>query len=454
MTTLPVRLHSPVATTEGVRRSGRHSRRAERRIVLTADLVAAAAAAFVARDPYLVLGMLVATFAWRMQGLYGRRFSLSILDDLGQLLLGGVWGVTVLLLLGEPPASAVGMLAGFVAAAVVARAVAYRTVLHWRVTGRVRHPALVIGAGSNGVSLTRRIADHPHTGLDPIGFLDDVPPEGVLPLPLLGRPTELASVVAEYDITDVIVAYGRMPTAELVSVLRTCHRLDVQIYVIPRLFEMHRFGTGTDHVWGLPLVPLRQPLTNTWAWRVKRLIDILVSGLALVFLAPVLAAVALLVRWDLGPGVIFEQKRVGLDGGAFVVRKFRSMKHLPQGIDSPWAVNDEQRFGRVGGFIRRYSLDEIPQLWNVFTGDMSLVGPRPERPQYVDQFSVEFPRYGDRHRVPVGLTGLAAVEGLRGDTSIEDRAYWDNVYIENWSLWLDLKILVRTVAAVLRGTGG
>jgi lipopolysaccharide/colanic/teichoic acid biosynthesis glycosyltransferase len=217
---------------------------------------------------------------------------------------------------------------------------------------------------------------------------------------------------------------------------------------------MSQLTPGTDNIWGLPLVPLRQPITHTWSRRAKRLIDIVVSGLMLLFLAPLMAAVALAVRWDLGPGVIFKQERIGLDGHAFTVRKFRSMKHLPDGETSPWSVKDDRRFGRVGLFIRRFSLDEVPQLFNVFLGDMSLVGPRPERPEFADQFAVEFPRYGDRHRVKVGLTGLAAVEGLRGDTSIEDRAYFDNLYIENWSLWLDTKILVRTFVTVLRGTGG
>lgn len=454
MTTLPMRLHSSTTTVDESTSMRRYSRKAERRVVVVADLVAGAVAAMVVRDPWVLVVMAVAGAYWRTQGLYGRRYALSILDDMGALAMGGLWGVLVLMLLGQSPRDALVPMLAYVGVALVTRAVAYRTVLRWRATGLVRHPAVVIGAGQNGVSLTRRIVDHPHTGLDPVGFLDDVPPEGSLPLPLLGRPTQLASVVAEYDVTDVIVAYGRIPTAELVSVLRTCHTLDVQIYVVPRLFEMFRMGVGGDHVWGLPLVPVRQPITRTWAWRVKRAADVVVSGFALLLLAPVMAVVALLVRWDLGPGVIFEQMRVGLDGRPFTVRKFRSMKHIPADVDSPWSVTDRDRFGRVGRAIRRYSLDEIPQLWNVFVGDMSLVGPRPERPQYVDQFSVEFPRYGDRHRVPVGLTGLAAVEGLRGDTSIEDRAYWDNLYIENWSLWLDFKILVRTVVAVLRGTGG
>jgi lipopolysaccharide/colanic/teichoic acid biosynthesis glycosyltransferase len=135
------------------------------------------------------------------------------------------------------------------------------------------------------------------------------------------------------------------------------------------------------------------------------------------------------------------------------VLKFRSMRPTAPGEAASWSAERDPRVGRVGAFIRRYSLDELPQLVNVVKGDMSLVGPRPERPEYVLAFSERYPRYGDRHRVPAGMTGLAAVEGLRGDTSIEDRAYFDNVYIENWSLWLDVKILVRTFVSVVRGTG-
>lgn len=451
MTTM--RLDAATTLVPGQTAVRQYSRLAARRVVVVADLSAVALTLAVTRSPLVLVALVVAVGYWRWQGLYGRRYSMSILDDLGALLVGGVWGLTALVLVGMPPAQAVLPVALFVGSDVVFRATAYHAVIRWRVTGRLQHPVVVIGAGINGVSLVKRIVDHPRTGLNPIGFLDDLPPEGELPVPVLGRPTELADIVAEHGVTDVIVAYGRMPTGELVSVLRTCHQLDVQIYVIPRLFEMHRLSAGSDHVWGLPLVPLRQTIARTWSRRVKRVVDILVSGLLLLLLTPIMAVLATIVRWDLGPGVIFRQLRVGLDGEAFTVRKFRSMKDIADAEASPWAVTDTERFGRVGRFIRTYSLDEIPQLWNVFKGDMSLVGPRPERPHYVDQFSSEFRRYGDRHRVPVGLTGLAAVEGLRGDTSIEDRAYWDNLYIENWSLWLDAKIMVRTAVAVVRGTG-
>jgi lipopolysaccharide/colanic/teichoic acid biosynthesis glycosyltransferase len=152
--------------------------------------------------------------------------------------------------------------------------------------------------------------------------------------------------------------------------------------------------------------------------------------------------------------VLFKQLRVGIDGRGFELLKFRSMKPATDlESETKWNIGDDERVGRVGRFLRRSSLDELPQLWNILRGDMTLVGPRPERPHFVAQFTESHPRYTARHRVPAGLTGWAQVHGLRGDTSIEDRARFDNFYIENWSLWLDVKIIFWTVAQIVRGTG-
>jgi lipopolysaccharide/colanic/teichoic acid biosynthesis glycosyltransferase len=188
-----------------------------------------------------------------------------------------------------------------------------------------------------------------------------------------------------------------------------------------------------------------------FTWRVKRAFDVVLATTALLLAAPVAIAVAMAVRLELGSGIIFRQTRIGLQGRPFKLMKFRSVRPSPV-TPGLWTI-PEDTIGPVGRFIRHYSLDEIPQLVNVIRGDMSLVGPRPERPEYVQQFCADVPVYVHRHRVPVGMTGLAAVNGLRGDTSIEDRAQFDNWYIDNWSLWLDIKILIRTVDAVLRGTG-
>jgi lipopolysaccharide/colanic/teichoic acid biosynthesis glycosyltransferase len=179
-----------------------------------------------------------------------------------------------------------------------------------------------------------------------------------------------------------------------------------------------------------------------------------VAAVGIVVLAPVLAACALAVRWELGADVLFRQERVGLDGQRFELLKFRSLRPETANESSTrWSIASDHRVGPVGRFLRRTSLDELPQLWNVLRGEMSLVGPRPERPHFVAAFEATYPQYPARHRVPSGLTGWAQVHGLRGDTSIADRARFDNFYIENWSLWLDLKILLRTFTSVLGGRG-
>jgi len=182
--------------------------------------------------------------------------------------------------------------------------------------------------------------------------------------------------------------------------------------------------------------------------------DVCVAGFALLLLTPVLLLVTLAVRLDGGPGVLFRQERIGVDGRQFAVLKFRSLRPATEAESATtWTVADDPRLSPIGRFLRKTSLDELPQLYNILRGDMSLVGPRPERPHFVDQFRNLYPSYEARHRVPSGLTGWAQVHGLCGNTSIPDRARFDNYYIENWSLWLDAKILLRTVGSVVRGDG-
>lgn len=436
-------------------RSRRTKLSLDRLTLVGADVVSLGTLVALTMSLKVGLAAAAAMLVWQIRGLYSRRFALSVLDDLPSIALGAVTALIVLAVPPWPgPAANAATTLGLFCVAVIGRAVSYRVILRLRSSGRIRYPAVVLGAGETALSLVRRIQDHPETGLRPVGFLDQSPITDDLPAPLLGEVEDIIRVVCRDDISDVIVAYGGVSSADLVEVLRRCDRLAVEIHVVPRLFEMHGLGVGTDQIWGVPLTRVRRRTVGGLSWRLKRVLDVLLSGVSLLLLSPVLVAVALAVRAELGPGVLFRQLRIGLDGHAFTVRKFRSMKHLPAGADSPWSVSGDDRLGKVGRFIRRYSLDELPQLFDVFVGNMSLVGPRPERPEYVERFCEEVPRYWTRHRVPAGLTGLAAVHGLRGDTSIADRAYFDNLYIENWSLWLDLKIMARTVLAVARGTGG
>jgi len=218
---------------------------------------------------------------------------------------------------------------------------------------------------------------------------------------------------------------------------------------------VHPTTRDTDLLRGIPLVRVRRAPFRTPTWRVKRAFDVVCSALALVVLMPVMAMCAVAVRIEGGPGILFRQERVGLDGRAFDVLKFRSLKPSTETESGTmWNIAHDDRLGPCGKFLRQTSLDELPQLWNILRGDMSIVGPRPERPHFVAEFSSLIPRYTYRHRVPCGLTGWAQVNGLRGDTSIEDRARFDNFYIENWSLWLDVKIILRTVGQVVTRAGG
>jgi lipopolysaccharide/colanic/teichoic acid biosynthesis glycosyltransferase len=183
----------------------------------------------------------------------------------------------------------------------------------------------------------------------------------------------------------------------------------------------------------------------------KRALDILGALLGLVLAAPLLAVFALAVRLEGGPGVIFRQERVGLGGATFTLLKLRSLRPVGAEGDTTWSIAHDDRIGPVGRLIRKTSIDELPQLWNVLRGDMSLVGPRPERPHFADQFARTIPGYAERHRVVPGLTGLAVTKGLRGDTSITERARFDNLYIDTWNLALDIKILFQTVRQVATG---
>ncbi|MBC7375356.1 MAG: sugar transferase [Frankiales bacterium] len=272
---------------------------------------------------------------------------------------------------------------------------------------------------------------------------------------MLGDHESLASNIVEFGFRDVVAAFGSAPESQMVDIIRTCDRLEVEIFFVPRLFELHHTSKDMDQVWGLPLVRLRRAAFRSFSWRLKRVFDVVASGSALLLLAPVMAVIALAVRLEGGPGVLFRQERVGLDNRSFELLKFRSLKPVDE-VESQtqWNIALDDRLGPVGRFLRSSSLDELPQLWNILRGEMTVVGPRPERPHFVETFTRTFPRYTARHRVPAGLTGWAQVHGLRGDTSIQDRSRFDNYYIENWSLWADIKIVLRTVGGVLRRAGG
>ena len=299
--------------------------------------------------------------------------------------------------------------------------------------------------------LARILAQHREYGLKLDGFVDDgdhSPAEEYLPR--LGRLADLDMAVLTTGADTLLVADGSFEERALIDAVRTEACQNTELLVVPRMHHFHTLTGMADHIGSIPIMRIRNPNLRGPARLIKRGFDIVVAVMALIILLPVLVAAALAVRIEGGPGVIFRQVRVGRDGKHFELLKFRSMRPANDlESQTKWCVATDNRVGPVGRFLRCTSIDELPQLWNILRGDMTLVGPRPERPHFVEQFSTQFDRYAHRHRVQVGLTGFAQVSGLRGDTSIADRARYDNFYIENWSLWLDIKIIFRTFREVL-----
>jgi exopolysaccharide biosynthesis polyprenyl glycosylphosphotransferase len=333
--------------------------------------------------------------------------------------------------------------------------------------------ALIIGAGAVGTQVGQRLLERPEFGLRPVGFLDKEPLTCVegSQLPVLGASWDLERQVLEHEVTHVIFAFSTAPHHVYLDVLRRCHQLGVGVLLVPRLFEKMNGSIRVTHLGGMTLLNVTPIGHQGWQFRCKYLLDRLVAAFALLVLSPLMLMIALAVRLTSPGPVFYRQRRVSRDGRDFGMLKFRTMYESPDcvgagdsvgGGRAAWAaaiLHPEalpadlvaDRRTPLGRFLRRCSLDELPQFINVLRGDMSLVGPRPETPLLVKGFQDRVYRYGDRHRVKCGITGWAQVHGLRGDTSLHDRVEWDNYYIENWSPWLDLKILVMTIPATLRG---
>jgi exopolysaccharide biosynthesis polyprenyl glycosylphosphotransferase len=404
-----------------------------------------------------LLGLLLLTGGAR----YRARLHLSVLDELpallGRLLTAAAVVATVIAMRHEQESVTTFLVNVSIAIGLV---VAGRVGTTWLVgLGRrrrvTRHSTVLIGGGALAAELAEILRRHPRYGLAVAGFVDDgdhCVAEAVVPQ--LGGLAELDGAIRAHGADVLLIADGDFAERKLLDIVRTPAAQRCDLLVIPR---MHHFAMQTglgDHIGSIPVYRVRTPNLRGPVHMVKRAFDIAVSALALLVVGPIMALCALAVRIEGGPGVIFRQPRVGRDGAVFQCLKLRSMRPANE-IDSAttWSVATDDRVGPVGRLLRRTSLDELPQLWNILRGDMTLVGPRPERPHFVDRFSAEYDRYAHRHRMQAGLTGLAQVSGLRGDTSIADRARFDNYYIEHWSLWLDIKIIIRTFSEVLFARG-
>ena len=310
---------------------------------------------------------------------------------------------------------------------------------------------LVVGAGDVAQRVIETLNTHDEYGLQVVGAADDDPKFGPheLGTRTIGGLMDIPEIVKSHKIDVVLVAFSASSQHTMVEVIRGAMSSGATVWVVPRFFELGAADTGGDHLWGLPVMRLQAPARSRPEWIMKRTIDFILAGLGVIVLSPILAVLSLLVLLEAGRPILLKQTRVGLDGKPFGILKFRTMRNGGAKVEgTEWAA-DEARMTRAGRILRKTSLDELPQLFNVLKGEMSLVGPRPERPYFVDLFSDLYPSYNARHRLPAGITGWAQVHGLRGDTSIEDRAAFDNYYIENWSLAQDMKILMRTALAMV-----
>ncbi|MCS7325555.1 MAG: undecaprenyl-phosphate glucose phosphotransferase [Anaerolineae bacterium] len=338
-----------------------------------------------------------------------------------------------------------------IAIAVVLRAahMQVQRALHARGIGRTR--VVVVGSGEPAHTVLHRLLTLPRLGYDVLGLVpwDGYRPE--LAVNVLGGLEELSAMVRSGVVDEVIIALPEADSETLLRIIEHCDRSTISIKVLPDQFQIMAGQLSISELGGLPLLNMRDVALRGWKITLKRAIDIVGSAAGLVFLSPLMFLIALLIKLDSPGPALFSQERMGLDGKRFYMLKFRTMRVDAEKDGPGWTRKDDPRRTRVGAILRRTNLDELPQLINVLLGEMSLVGPRPERPVYVEEFRKRIPRYMERHREKAGMTGWAQVNGLRGDTSIEERTKYDLWYIENWSVWLDIKIILLTIWQAITG---
>ncbi len=326
-------------------------------------------------------------------------------------------------------------------AVTVKRFVLRKTLRKFRESGYNRKYVLIVGSGEAAREYLRTIREQRWLGLECAGCVADTPLPGAK---LLGGMDRLLGVLEERSYDEVVCALGSSESESLAAAVEACELTGTKISVIPSIYKYMSSSPSVDVVGNIPLLNIRRiPLDNIGNAALKRTVDIVGSLVLLVLTSPVLLTSMLVIRLTMGRHVIFKQQRVGLNKKTFTMYKLRSMRDSAE-KDTAWSTENDPRRTRFGTFIRKFSIDELPQLINVLKGDMSLVGPRPEIPFYVNDFKDKIPMYMIKHQVKPGITGLAQINGYRGDTSIEKRIEYDVQYIENWSFFLDISILLRT----------
>jgi exopolysaccharide biosynthesis polyprenyl glycosylphosphotransferase len=336
----------------------------------------------------------------------------------------------------------------------LARYLVIRFEQRWYSLGKDLKDVVIVGTNATARRICDSIAQHRGLGYRVVGFfsvngLDKMETAG---LEFLGRIAEVPAYVREHTVDIILVSLTYKDHPHMYELVGDCEGLNTEIMMVPDMLDLMTSRVRIKELHGIPFIKIKTIPLTTWNLIVKRIFDVIVSGISLILASPFFAVIALVIKADSRGPVFYRQERVGLDGRPFRLIKFRTMRVDAEDSTGPvWAQKLDPRKTGVGGFLRRFSLDELPQLINVFLGDMSIVGPRPERPHFVDQFRKEVPKYLERHRVKTGMTGWAQVNGLRGSAPISERTKYDVYYVENWSLVFDLKIILKTVRAVIFG---
>jgi exopolysaccharide biosynthesis polyprenyl glycosylphosphotransferase len=347
-------------------------------------------------------------------------------------------------------------LLGFSAVAFIAlgRFLVMKFEQRWYARGRDLKQVIIVGTNLTAKRVYSSIITNPSLGYRIAGYFTangdgEMAQSGSMRLGSIGQVPEY---IKGHGVDIVLISLTYQEHPQLYELVRDCEGLNTEIMMVPDMLELMTSGVRVKELEGIPFIKIKGMPLTTWNMILKRSFDILFSSLVLLLTSPIVAIVALLVKLSSKGPVFFTQERVGLDGTPFKLVKFRTMRADAEKDTGPvWTSKGDPRRTAVGGFLRRFSIDELPQLINVFKGEMSIVGPRPERQHFVEQFRNEIPHYLDRHRVKTGMTGWAQVNGLRGNAPIEERTKYDVYYAENWSFVFDLKIILKTLRAVVFG---
>ena len=334
--------------------------------------------------------------------------------------------------------------------AIIGRELHQLLVVRLRISGVASDRVVVIGNGSVAEAIIAQIRANPDLGYVIVGTVND----SAMPIhplvPHLGVPEDLPNLIAALNVDEVIIATPDATRADLVHLTSLSQqRGNVNVKIYPDTFAYMAGAMSIDELGGIPLLSMRDVALRGWKLTLKRALDVAGAAVGLVILSPIMLLISTIIKLESPGPVFFSQERAGLDGLPFPMMKFRTMRTDAEKRGPGWTVKNDPRVTRFGKFLRTTNLDELPNFINVLMGHMSLVGPRPEQTAFVQQFREKIPRYMERHREKAGMTGWAQVNGLRGDTSIEERIKYDIWYVENWSIWLDLKILLRTIVQTI-----